>query len=97
MEERKVKLITVRTDKKVIEVTLNKREWKNLIASMIEFVLILITVFAVGLIPVCPIAMARNWSITGIPLYTLIGCFVWLGLIAIYSRIVNKPRKKKSK
>jgi len=86
----KQKLIEVRADKKIIGVKINKREWKNLIASITEFILILITILAVSLLILCPIGMVNTWSITPAHLITIFSSLAWLGLMWIYSRIVNK-------
>jgi hypothetical protein len=86
----KVKLIKVRTDRKTIEIILNKKAWNRLIVSIVEFILICITLLAIALILICPVAMIRDWSISAEHLITLACSLAWLGLMWLYSRMTNK-------
>lgn len=70
--------------------TKKKINAKKVIIAIIECILKCITILAVILLLHCPIAMAEAWSISGTPLILFIVCSAWLGLIGIYTYIVNK-------
>lgn len=93
----KEKLIEVKANKKIIGIKINKRELQKLIASVIEFILISTTILSIILILMSLIGMLRNRSIEEDTLVVFISCWAWLGLIWLYSYIVNKPTKKKNK
>lgn len=97
MKERKEKLIEIRANNKLIGIKINKTEWKKLISSVIEFILVSSIIVSIILILMSLIGMLRNQNVDGNPLVVFISCWTWIGLVWLYSYIVNKPMKKRNK